>query len=152
MPGLDQTLRALAAETADAAAEDYAALRFHKALARILALSSAGNLRMQQAEPWVGIKSDDPAEARAAREVLVECLETIRICAVLLLPVTPALGRRILLQLGLSEEAADAVTWADAAWGGLRAGAAFPKPKPVFARLDGDFVTEAAGEAAAAAP
>ena len=81
-------------------------------------------------------------------------LEAARLVAVLLAPVTPALTARVLAQLGLpaSEEAMAALRWEDAAaWGGLQAGQAVAeKPTPVFARLEGDFVTEPAPQPAAA--
>lgn len=90
---------------------------------------------------------------RGGASPALQCVETIRIVAVLLRPVTPSLSLRIFLQLGLSPEEAAGVTWEDAAWGGIRAGEAFPKPEPVFKRMEGDLVTVAAeaGVAAGAA-
>ena len=64
--------------------------------------------------------------------------------AVLLSPVTPSLSRRIYAQLGYAPEAFETLTWEDAKWGGLRAGTQFPKPSPVFLRMEGDMVTEPA--------
>lgn len=52
--------------------EEYANMRFHKALERVTALSSRGNLRMQEEEPWQKIKSEDPADVEKAKAVLVE--------------------------------------------------------------------------------
>ena len=39
---------------------------------------------------------------------------------------------------------AQALTWADTAWGGLKEGHATAVPQPVFGRIECDFVTEAA--------
>lgn len=46
---------------------------------------------------------------------------------------------------------AQAITWADAAWGGLRAGHRTAPPQPVFVRLEAPGEAEAAAAAAAAA-
>ena len=96
----------------------------------------------------------DIAKAAAA-EVLGAVLEAVRVVAVLLSPVTPALSARIYSQLGLGEEAFAALRWEDAQWGQLRAGHAPAAPAPVFLRLEGDYVTEGApssSPAAAGAP
>lgn len=60
------------------AASDYASLRFMRALEAISSLSSRGNLRMQETEPWVGVKSEDPAVVAKAHAVLVEVREGAR--------------------------------------------------------------------------
>ena len=77
-------------------------------------------------------------------------MEAVRVVAVMLLPVTPSLSERIYTQLGFSEEAFGALTWEDTQWGGIGQGHQVPKPKPVFARLEGDFVTTEAPAKAAA--
>ena len=84
----------------------------------------------------------------AAAAVLVSVLEAVRIVAVLLSPVTPALSRRIFQQLGFGEGGFDSLRWADTEWGQLEAGRALPAPAPVMQRLEGDFVTEPAPAAA----
>ena len=87
-----------------------------------------------------------------AAAVLAAVLEAVRVVAVLLSPVTPALSTRIYTQLGFSEQQAAALSWADTEWGTLRAGHATPQPQPVMQRLEGDFVTEPVPAAATAAP
>ena len=84
-------------------------------------------------------------EKQRAAEALVAVMEAVRVVAVMLLPVTPSLSKRIYSQLGFSDEAFESLTWEDTKWGGIPQGHQVPKPKPVFARLEGDFVTEAAG-------
>jgi methionyl-tRNA synthetase len=83
-------------------------------------------------------------EKRAAQRDLVAVLEAVRVIAVLLAPVTPGLSRSIYAALGCAPEDFKALSWGDARWGGLPAGQATPPPKPIFARLEGDLVTEAA--------
>ena len=76
--------------------------------------------------------------------VLVAVLEALRVVAVLLAPVTPRFSASLYAALGLPEDAHARLRWSDAAWGALGAGQGFPKPKPLFARIeDQAFVTEA---------
>ena len=83
-------------------------------------------------------------EKQAAEADLVAVLEAARVIAVMLSPVTPSLSRKIYSALGYGPEAFDVLSWGDACWGGLPAGQVTPPPQPVFARLEGDYVTEAA--------
>jgi methionyl-tRNA synthetase len=94
--------------------------------------------------PTPGAQGDDTDKARAAA-ALVAVLEGLRVAAVLLSPVTPSLSAAIYSQLGLPAEAFESLSWRDTAWGGLPSGHPTAGPAPVFTRLDGDWVTEAAG-------
>jgi methionyl-tRNA synthetase len=139
-----------------AAAAAYEKLAPHQAVEAVLAISAAGNLYLEQTAPWTALKKGSDEEKVAAGRVLVAVLETARILAVALSPITPGLSSRIYQQLGLGEGALDGrVGWSDTAWGQLQAGHRTADPQPVFARLDDTvpFVTEPApGAAAAAAP
>jgi methionyl-tRNA synthetase len=139
-----------------AAAAAYEQLAPHQAVEAVLAISAAGNLYLEQTAPWTAFKKGTDADKAAAGAALVAVLETARILAVALSPITPGLSSRIYQQLGLGEGPLDGrVTWSDTAWGQLQAGHGTADPQPVFARLDDavPYVTEAApGAAAAAAP
>ena len=50
--------------------------------------------------------------------MLLAVLETVRIVAVMLSPITPALAQRVYLQLGFSEAEAGGLRWEHAQWGG----------------------------------
>ena len=89
-------------------------------------------------------------QKRDAGLALVAVLEAVRIVAVLLAPVTPALSGRMYAALGYSTEQYGRVMWADAAWGGLRQGQSTPPPVPVFQRIEGDLVIGTAPVRAAA--
>lgn len=147
----DHPLRALATQRAPEVASAYSRLRFHEALEAALSVSGRGNQLLEEVAPWTAFKKgDDDAKADAAA-ALVAVLEAVRIVAVLLLPVTPALSRRIYLQLGMGEAALEGVQWSDSVWGGLQQGQEMAQPAPVFTRLEGDYVTEPAPPATAAA-
>lgn len=79
-------------------------------------------------------------EKAAAGLALVAVLEAVRIVAVLLAPVTPALSGRMYAALGYSEPEYSGLRWADTAWGGLQHGQVMPAPVPVFQRLEGELV------------
>lgn len=103
--------------------------------------------------PHMGVAMQgDEAEKEAAAAALVAVLEAVRVVAVIMCPVTPALSSRIYAGLGMTAEQYESLRWGDSEWGGLPAGQVMPKPQPVFARLEGDLVTEAApGKVAVAA-
>ena len=148
----DHPLRALAVEKVPAVAAGYERLRFNDALEAALAISGRGNQYLEETAPWTAFKKGSDADKEAAAAVLAAVLEAVRVVAVLLSPVTPALSARIYQQLGLSPEQFQALTWADTEWGALKQGHATPQPQPVMQRLEGDWVTEAAGGAAMPTP
>lgn len=140
----DHPLRALAAAKAPAVAAAYERLRFDQACAEALAISGRGNQLLEETAPWSAFKKGSEEDKAAAAAVLVAVLEAVRVVAVLLSPVTPGLSARIYQQLGFTQQQFEALSWADAEWGALRAGHATPQPQPVMQRLEGDFVTEPA--------
>lgn len=85
----------------------------------------------------------DDAQKEAAAAALVAVLEAVRIVSVVMCPVTPGLSSRIYAGLGMTAEDYEGLRWSNAQWGGLPEGQTMPKPQPVFARIEGDFVTEA---------
>ena len=148
----DHPLRALAAEKAPVVAAAYDRMQFGEACEAALAVSSRGNQLLEETAPWTAFKKGGEEDKAAAAAVLAAVLEAVRIVAVLLSPVTPALSGRIYNQLGLSEQQQyAALSWADTAWGALQQGHVTPPPSPVMARLEGDFVTEPAPAAPAPA-
>ena len=83
-------------------------------------------------------------EKQAAELALVAVLEAVRVVAVLLAPVTPQLSGKIYGALGYGPEVYKSLSWGDASWGILPQGQSTPPAVPVFARLEGDNVTEVA--------
>ena len=55
---------------------------------------------------------------REAALVLLSVLEAVRIVAVMLSPITPALAQRVYLQLGFSEADIASLRWEHTQWGG----------------------------------
>eukprot|EP00891_Asterochloris_glomerata_P002086 jgi/Astpho2/2086/fgenesh1_pm.00038_%23_66_t len=133
-------LRALAEAQVGEVAAAYEQMAFSDAAAAIQKLSARGNLFMEEQAPWTAFKKGSEEQKGEAALVLLAVLETVRIVAVMLSPITPALAQRVYLQLGISEAEA----------GRLKEGQPTPKPTPVFQRLEGDFVTLPAATASAA--
>mmetsp|Transcript_6067 Transcript_6067/g.18335 ORF Transcript_6067/g.18335 Transcript_6067/m.18335 type:complete len:566 (-) Transcript_6067:265-1962(-) len=130
---LEHELRGMAAEIVPPVRESMQAMRFSAACQSIMELLSEANVFVANEEPWAQFKRD---ERDGAVRCLCISLEAARIAAVLLKPVTPVLTRRIYTALGFSEADCDRITWESAAWGGLTKGHRFPKPTPVFPRLE----------------
>lgn len=143
-------LRALAAEKMPAAAAAFGSLSFHEAADAVLSLASRSNQYLEETQPWTKLKKGTDEEKAEALAVLVAVLEAMRVVAVGLAPITPALSGRILAQLGYTPEQVQAVAWADASWGGLKAGHKTASPQPVFARLEDPNAPPPAAAAAAA--
>lgn len=66
------------------------------------------------------LQGTDQQKEEAAM-VLLAVLETVRIVAVMLSPITPSLSRRVYEQLGYSATDYKELQWQDASWGGAHA-------------------------------
>lgn len=127
----------IAAEKApEAVATCYEQTDIPKAVMKALDIATVANVRMNEVEPWIKLKKTTSQEEKdlALRELLVMA-EGVRICTLLLSPVTPGLCAKIFAEFGLEGEG---LSWKDTAWRwdvipGLAAG---PKPTPVFQRID----------------
>ncbi|KAL4184463.1 hypothetical protein AMTRI_Chr10g1140 [Amborella trichopoda] len=113
----------------------YENLSISSACESVMEIGNAGNLYMDEHAPWSLFKQGG-ASAEAASKDLVIILETVRIIAIALSPITPTLSFRMYSQLGYSRAQFEAVTWDDTRWGGLKAGQVMAEPKPVFARIE----------------
>lgn len=132
----EHPLRAAAAEGAARAAAAYGGMAPHLALDAAVAVAVRGNLFLEETAPWTALKKGTDDEKAAAARGLVAVLETARIVALLLAPVTPRVSDKMLSQLGLGEGGAAGASWSDTAWGALQGGHQTPAPGPVFARID----------------
>jgi methionyl-tRNA synthetase len=95
------------------------------AFRRIFALSSIGNKRFQDGQPWKGVKENPEATATLIRDLTY----LVRDLAVLVAPYLPATSRRIAAQLGLA-----APSWADL--GKPEGLGTMGKPEILFARIE----------------
>ena len=105
---------------------------FKKAAEEIISLATLANVYLSEKEPWKIIKQKGSEEK--VQSYLYNVLETCRIIAYLLNPLTPNLSVRILDQLGLIS---NIQTWdSELNWGKLESNKNFPPALPVMNKLE----------------
>ena len=106
---------------------------FQNALMAVFGVIARANKYIDENAPWALAKDMDANGARLAH-TMYNLLETIRICATLLLPFTPDSCEKIFAQTGVG---ADGRTWDSAAcWGAMSDTAQVKKGEAVFPRID----------------
>jgi methionyl-tRNA synthetase len=96
-------------------------------------LIRATNAYIEERQPWALNKSGDTT---AVAEVLGDCLESLRVVALLSSPVIPRAAGELWRRLGLPGRPEDARLPDAAAWGQLPAGSKLEKGAPLFPRKD----------------
>ncbi|KAK6145292.1 hypothetical protein DH2020_022112 [Rehmannia glutinosa] len=117
------------------ARQHYENLELSSACGAVLEIGNAGNVYINEKAPWSLFKQGESGFETASKDLVI-VLETMRIVAVAVAPITPSLALRMYTQLGYSEDQFNAVTWSDTRWGGLKHGHITAQPKPVFARIE----------------
>ena len=131
----DGVLREASATAFAALSDAMTRLDFASGLGAVWDLIRATNAYIEEQQPWALNKSGD---TEAVARVIGDCLEVLRIVALLTSPVIPNAAGELWRRLGLpgrpeSVELPDA-----AAWGQLPAGATLTKGDPLFPRKDAD--------------
>ncbi|MGF1570097.1 MAG: methionine--tRNA ligase [Nodosilinea sp.] len=135
----DQSLKARGQALAEIVETAYAQLRFSQVCEAVLALVQGSNKFLDEAAPWSLYKQGKQAETEV---VLYTVLESVRLAAYLLAPVTPGISNDIYGQLGFDVDfnqanLGDTLIYKDhAAWGLLPPGQALGQAKPVFQRIE----------------
>lgn len=147
VPGSPELLRQsndplaqIGSDLGDRVAQAYSTLRFSEACEAVLTLVRAGNKYIDEQAPWTLYKQ---GQHSTVAHVLYTVLESVRLAAYLLSPITPALSTTIYKQLGFSVNFSDqalihvsALYSVHAAWGILPPGQVLEEPSPVFRRLE----------------
>ena len=112
------------------------AVALSQALGAVWELVDAANKYLVEMEPWALAKDADRRDDLGA--VLYTAAETLRILAVLIVPVMPDAAARLWSQLGLDEVSplGDQRLPEAAVWGGLTPGTRTAKGSSLFPRLD----------------
>jgi methionyl-tRNA synthetase len=110
-----------------------ARLDFSGGFGAVWDLIRAANAYIEDRQPWALNKAGDTA---AVAEVLGDCLEALRIVALLASPVIPRAAGELWRRLGLPGRPQDARLPGAAAWGQLPAGSQLEKGAPLFPRKD----------------
>ena len=108
-------------------------LAFADGFGAVWELIRATNSFIEDREPWKLHKAGDGAATGA---VLGDCLEALRVIALLASPVIPAAARQLWRRLGLEGAPEDQRLPAAAAWGQLAPGLPLEKGAALFPRID----------------
>jgi len=129
----DGPLRDEAARAYATQADAFARFDFASGLEAVWGLVRATNAFIEDRAPWALNKAGD---AVAVAGVLGDCLEALRIVALLASPVMPASSAELWRRLGLGGRPEDQRLPDAAAWGGLAGGLALEKGAPLFPRFE----------------
>ncbi len=110
-----------------------AELDFSGGFGAVWDLIRAANSYIEERQPWALNKAGD---ATATAEVLGDCLEALRVIALLTSPVIPNAAAELWRRLGLAGRPDDQVLPEASRWGLLPAGARLEKGAPLFPRLE----------------
>ncbi|KAK7489324.1 hypothetical protein BaRGS_00019432 [Batillaria attramentaria] len=81
--------------------ESYESLSFPRAIETVMTHIRWANALVQTHQPWTLVKSCNPASQQHLKVVLHVAMETLRVCSILLQPVTPQVAARVLTRLGV---------------------------------------------------
>ena len=129
----DGPLVAAAAQAFDVLTTRLAALDFADGFGAVWDFIRATNAYIEDRQPWALNKAGDTAAVAA---VLGDCLEALRIVALLSSPLIPRASAELWRRLGLPGAPTDQRLPDAAAWGLLPPGAALEKGDPLFPRLE----------------
>jgi methionyl-tRNA synthetase len=129
----DGPLVSAAADAFAGLTESMTHLDFERGFGAVWELIRAANAFIEERQPWALNKAGDRAAVHA---VLGDCLEALRIVALLAAPLIPNACDELWRRLGLFGRPGDQRLPDAAAWGQLPPGSPLEKGAPLFPRLD----------------
>ena len=130
----DTELRTMASTLRDRYEAEMERFQFQNALEQVFKTIQRANKFIDENAPWALAK--DPANRVRLATVMYHLLETIRICATLLMPFMPESAEKIFDQIGACQGCR---TWEKAnVWGSLRPDATVHKGEALFPRIDAE--------------
>ena len=130
----DTELRTMASTLRDRYEAEMERFQFQNALEQVFKTIQRANKYIDENAPWALAK--DPANRARLATVMYHLLETIRICATLLMPFMPESAEKIFDQIGACQGCR---TWEKAnVWGSLRPDATVHKGEALFPRIDAE--------------
>ncbi len=127
-PLVDAVATAFAVQTAA-----FDRLDIASAFGAVWDLIRAANSYIEDAKPWALNKAGDAAATAA---VIGDCLEALRVVALLASPAIPRASAELWTRLGLPGSPTDQRLPEAVSWGGLVPGATLEKGAPLFPRID----------------
>jgi len=132
--GVEDDLPALTADVVRRYDDHMAELALTQALAAVWEIVGRANGYLVERQPWA--LANDEARGDELAGILYASAETLRILAILILPIMPGAAARLWEQLGIDEPLDAQRLPQAAAWGGLRPGTETAKGDSLFPRLD----------------
>ena len=130
----DTELRTMASTLRDRYEAEMERFQFQNALEQVFKTIQRANKYIDENAPWALAK--DPANRVRLATVMYHLLETIRICATLLMPFMPESAEKIFDQIGACQGCR---TWEKAnVWGSLRPDTTVHKGEALFPRIDAE--------------
>ena len=130
----DTELRTMASTLRDRYEAEMERFQFQNALEQVFKTIQRANKYIDENAPWALAK--DPTNRVRLATVMYHLLETIRICATLLMPFMPESAEKIFDQIGACQGCR---TWEKAnVWGSLRPDATVHKGEALFPRIDAE--------------
>ena len=130
----DCDLKQMASTLRDRYETEMEHFQFQNALEQVFKTIQRANKYIDENAPWALAK--DPANRVRLATVMYHLLETIRICATLLMPFMPESAEKIFDQIGACQGCR---TWEKAnVWGSLRPDATVHKGEALFPRIDAE--------------
>jgi methionyl-tRNA synthetase len=129
----DGPLREAAATAFAGLADSMTRLDFPSGFGAVWDLIRATNAYIEDSKPWALNKQGD---SEGVARILGDCLESLRIVALLTSPVIPNAAAELWRRLGLPGRPEDQRVPEGAAWGLLPAGATLEKGEPLFPRKE----------------
>ena len=130
----DTELRTMASTLRDRYEAEMERFQFQNALEQVFKTIQRANKYIDENAPWALAR--DPANRVRLAAVMYHLLETIRICATLLMPFMPESAEKIFDRIGACEGCR---TWEKAnVWGSLRPDATVHKGEALFPRIDAE--------------
>ena len=130
----DTELRTMASTLRDRYEAEMERFQFQNALEQVFKTIQRANKYIDENAPWALAK--DPANRVRLATVMYHLLETIRICATLLMPFMPESAEKIFDQIGACQGCR---TWEKAnVWGSLCPDATVHKGEALFPRIDAE--------------
>jgi methionyl-tRNA synthetase len=111
----------------------------HRTIDSVIGFVSYFNAFIDQQAPWALAKLRSEDHQITLDEVLYDCIEAIRVVAILIFPFVPRAAHGIFDQLNWKMELSgkeERFSLADAEWGGLPDGHVVGKPVPLFPRIE----------------
>jgi methionyl-tRNA synthetase len=134
LQAVDRVLQEAAEKVPPQLATQMDDLAFHKALASIWEIITAGNKYIDETAPWALAKAEQ--DRPRLDTVLYQALEALRIIALLIAAFMPTTAERMWSQLGMEGDLWRQNIQRNGKWGGLKPGRKVAKPIPLFPRIE----------------